>query len=512
MLGKTINGSFLKLLVQGKPAAFAAQAAVLMAAFAKKLGVKASSSASNGRVHSFLVSCPDIALRGFGGDQLGCFIVAEENSDQLAKGSRIWSRITEPSEFQLVLCCSHSSYESMNRKLGQYYVLILSPIDVQKLLESTNAVSALKLLIRERFPASRIHPFYPQRPVYDAHFRGRHDFLTRFKENPTISFALIGPSKMGKTSLVKQYLREMSNEPGLGATRIYIDLFDRPVSDAELARIIRMKIDPGSDSYYQPAGNLPEFFAKVKSRHKGPIDIILDESDKHLRLETMQTLLRLAEKDYCRIILVGRWRLMKLAIHTEEDGFSRLEEALLDPLSNEDGLSLVEQPLVDMNLHVSQQKHELRSAINRLGGVPGLLQEFGSFLVQECRGQIDSRVIKKAIDRVVNTSRMNGLLKDLSSPLARAAALALTLETHDSPDVEPIWFKDWLAQKDLDVSIMDCIEVFDELVIHHLVLRVSGDYRLSRWDLIAGKSRQELRYKIYLDEQLKAIEKYGGSD
>src|SRR5262249_55536404 len=153
-------------------------------------------------------------------------------------------------------------------------------------------------------------PFDHQRPVEDALFRGRHEILQRLRDNPTTNFALVGPSLMGKTSLIKRYLRSIPGNSSLRARHVYVDLFDRPVSEAALARAIRMAIEPGASSYYDAPEHLPEALAKARSRFGGPLEIILDETDRHVGLETMHMLIHLAVKKYCRLILVGRWRLM----------------------------------------------------------------------------------------------------------------------------------------------------------------------------------------------------------
>jgi len=498
--------ALLDLLRTGREGAFLQQAQSLASLIGRALNVKVLSSTPLGRSLRFTLERLDIALRGFSGECVHALILAGSEEIWSCADASFRARIESPVDMPLVFACGPEEYADASRKVGGNHVLVISPAEIIRMLASSVPLECLKSLIRSQFTPGMLHPFEHQKPVEDALFKGRHDFLQRLRDNPSTNFALVGPSKMGKTSLVKRYLSPLSGMRSSRSTQVYVDLFDRAVTELSLARAIRMALDPGSPAYNEPAETLSDFLGKVRSRI-GPLEIVLDETDRHLDLESMRVLIHLAVRGLCRLILVGRWRLMKMAMHTQDDNFNRLEPAVLTPLSVDEAMEIVERPLADLGFERSFTRHELRSAINRLGRVPGLVQELGAFLVEESRGTLEPESLKRALNRVITSSRLLGLLKDLSSPVAQSAALLLALEgkQQGGAQVDPLSIQGQFLQRDIVVPVEDCMEICDELVIHHLLGYSEGDYRMARWDIVAEGQGQRRLFMAMLEEKLAVV-------
>ncbi|MCX6854602.1 MAG: ATP-binding protein [Verrucomicrobia bacterium] len=405
------------------------------------------------------------------------------------------------------------TYRFICQRVGEHFCLVWAPDDIQSLLNASNPMSFLKQLIMKRFGLGMLHPFDHHHPISDCSFLGRRDVLQRIRANPRTNFALVGPSKIGKTSLVQRYLRPSHLNRSLRLRQFYVDLYTLPPTDHALARAVRMAVDASASAYYDEPENLANFLEKARLRF-GTLELIMDEADKHCHLDTMRRLIHLAQRDVCRLILVGRWRLMKEAVHTRDDNFSRLEPLVLEPLAMEEAISLLERPLTDLGLKLGTVRHELRTVINRLGRVPGHIQEFGCMLIEEITGnaaELTSDHIRRALSRVITSSRLVGLLDDLSSSSARAAALIMAMYAPAGGETDPLWLREEFSKFGILMRARDCMEVCDELVIHHLLGYQNGVYRIVRWDFVAEGQVERRRFLACLDDELIAVRRQQAS-
>jgi hypothetical protein len=497
-------GQLLEYLCIGKEAVFERHSRQLMYRLAKALDVTVSPIALSGRSQRFVFSRPNLNVRGFARD-IHSLIFAGDDSEWAADSS-FWLRVESPVDLPFIFACGNRQYQSAMEKVGSHFALIWHPSEIVSFLSSNDPIGFLKALLRQRFTLGSLHPFDHHHPIFDSGFLGRHEILQKFCDNPQTNYALVGPSKMGKTSLVKRYMR---SRIGGNACQFYLDLYNVPVTDHALARALRMAIDPGATAYYEDPEHLTGFLQKVRSRStEGRWDIILDEVDKHCGLHVMRVLTHLAQSGLYRVILVGRWRLMREALHTHDDNFSRLEPIVLESLSSEEGFALLERPFVDLGFNVHFVRRELISVVARLGRVPGYLHEFGCFLIDEVTKtsyQLTPDTIRRALSRVITSSRLIGLLNDLSSPAARVAALIMALHGNSGTEIDPLWLQEKFAKCGARVRINHCMEICDELVIHHLLAYSEGRYRICRWDFIAEGQIERKRFEVLLDEEIALL-------
>lgn len=497
--------ALLSLLAEGREAAFDGHALMLMHEFASAIGSAPTPISQRGRTLRFTLTRPELALRGFGGDAVHALILADGGSDWARLEPTFWQKVENTTEMPFLLSCGEEAYRRATERVAGHFALVFAPGEVVELLSSPTPAETLKSLARRRFKPSVLHPFDHQHPVEDAFFLGRRAILKRLRDNPDANYALVGPSKIGKTSLVKRLMRTAAMDSGKSGRQVYVDLFDRPTTDVALARAIRMGIRPSMDSYHEPLDSFQDFIAKAKSRLGGALEIVLDETDRHLHLPAMRTLIHLAAKRMCRLILIGRWRLMKYTVHASDDNFNRLELAVVPPMSLDESLDLIERPMRDLGFDVEPYRHDLRHAVNRVGRVPGLIQELGAFTVSEIPRVSLKEALRCALSRVVSQSRFIGLLLDLSSDESRATALLLGLQSEKAGLTEPMWLKDQFRKNGIRIGVAKCTEIFDELVIHHLLgYESNGSYRMARWDVVADSRIHRPRFQAMLDEYLDA--------
>lgn len=494
--------SLISLVCQGRNTVFEAHARALIHAFASALGSTAEFEPAHGFTLMFTLSRLDLAFRGFGGDHVYCVLVAGDGYEWARVESLLWQRVERNTEMPLILACNQHLAELAQQKVRGHLALVLNPAAIIEVISCDRSLEGLKCQIRNKYKPGELHPFDHQRPVEDALFLGRNAILHTLRNNPNTNFALVGPSKIGKTSFVKRYLRASRLERAMSGCQVYVDLFDKPVNDLALARAVRMAINPGAAAYKEPADSLPEFIAKTRSRLRGPLEIVLDETDRHLVLPSMRVLIHQGIKKMCRIVLVGRWQLMKFAIHTVDDNFNRLEPVVMPPLTFGEAQDLIERPLRDLGFNIQECRQEFRLAVNRLGRVPGLIQELGAFTVAEAERSSLPEAIHLALGKIISVSRLIGLLNDLSSIQARIAALLLLLYGKKDEFAEPLWLRDQFRHQGIRVGIAQCIELCDELVIHHLLGYENGTYKLALWDIVTETQQQRDRLVAMLEEDL----------
>ena len=313
------NSQMLEGLRSGRLAAAEPHSQQLMHLLAKKLAVQVLSSTPQGRNRHGLFSRVNIRVRGFEHDELHIMILAGTGTDWAAQNQTLWSRIVSSSNMPFIFACGEKEYEEAKSKVGSRFALVWSPQEILSFLDSSNPFDFFKQLLRKRFSLELLHPFDYHHPASTRRFIGRHELLQRLRDNPQTNYALVGPSKMGKTSLVDQYQRPERGGSDRRTRQFYLDLYAVGATDHALSRAIRMVVDSSKSSYYDKPENLPGFLEKAKGRLGGPLELILDEVDKHCSLEVMRVLIHLAQRRVCRLILVGRWKLSrKEPVHTDD--------------------------------------------------------------------------------------------------------------------------------------------------------------------------------------------------
>ena len=69
--------------------------------------------------------------------------------------------------------------------------------------------------------------------------------------------------------------------------------------------------------------------------------------------------------------------------------------------------------------------------------------------------------------------------------------------------VDGLMLQELFKRKNIFVPVEDCMEICDELVIHHLLGGGSdGTYRMARWDIVAEGQNQRRVFSAMMEEKL----------
>jgi hypothetical protein len=237
-------------------------------------------------------------------------------------------------------------------------------------------------MLLTHFPRLALVPFNLLRPA-DAHmFFGRRFDLNRLLHQPNVSFALSGPEGLGKTSLLRQYERELilTRDPRTTA-RVYINFLACPsTNDAEIARYLKMRIDPrkSSSEVTYDRDEIVRFFKRQRAKWGNqPLELLLDDVDEVCRSGVFQALGICARDGICRLILAGRSGLLEMLLDKWSDLKGRLDVIRLEPLDDEAASVLLLGPLRDLGWSVERPEEFCAILAALTGRLPHLLQFCG---------------------------------------------------------------------------------------------------------------------------------------
>lgn len=499
--------SLLGQLSKGSPVMFDAYAQELVMRFSRALGVSDIRSHSrDGRTQHWQVSRPPLLMRGFIKPETHVLVLADGDRAWTQATSMFWRRVASPIDLPIVLAATDEHAEVAQAAIASNFALVLTPGDLIEIVEKGGGPNALKKLLLERFTLEELHPFDDQHPVSGPMFRGRDTVLRQILHHPDVSYAIIGPSKMGKTSLIYRYIEE-TRRSKRDRLVLHRSLLGVPRREDDLARTLRLMLAGGADAFYDKAEHFEQFVRKFASRHPVPIDIVLDEVDDHCGLQTFHILVSLASEGLFRLILLGRWLLARTVLHIADANFVRLQPLRIEPLQAADAELILVEPLTDLQVDCSHVRHEMRAKVNQCGCVPGHVQELGIHLIAQIAARGGKSVtiedLNKAGARVLQVSRVCGLINDLSSPLSRVAALLVILSAGKQGAIDPLWLRDAFESRGLHVGLRRVSELCDELVLHHLLSWSGITYKVARWDFAAEGQRQHRFFEEMLAEELQ---------
>ena len=118
-------------------------------------------------------------------------------------------RVATPHRITLVVVESESIRELIRTLEISSRFVILIPKDIEKLLTQPRPLEELKKRLREQIPIRRLLPFDITHPVSPNMFFGRRELLDRFHEEDRTNFAIAGPGRIGKSSILGQYRYEL---------------------------------------------------------------------------------------------------------------------------------------------------------------------------------------------------------------------------------------------------------------------------------------------------------------
>jgi hypothetical protein len=350
----------------------------------------------------------------------------KQSEEVLAELLRLSDRVV------FVFALSPQATETANSAAATRLVL-WRPDAIARVLEAERPLDVIKQAYRDQVPRHLMIPFDTERPAEGGMFTGRYKYLQSLKKVQS-SFALVGPSRVGKTSLLRRFREDLVRSADLAMhSTFYISLYHvAERSDNGLARLVAMRIDGKKSSNDMTLDRLEQFLRFWRGSFGRPVDFLLDEVDEVLSFEFFDTLEHISRMGYCRAVLAGKSSLLREMLNPKRAFACRLDLLRLESLSATETESLFIQPLLDLGFGISRKEELLRALEDLSGHMPHWVQFYGKAVAQlACEKNIPDispELIYAVRDSFeVHARCISAILNLADSKVQSAAQLLLTL-------------------------------------------------------------------------------------
>jgi len=471
-------GRLVDKLASGWLASRSATAEYFVDILRNSLGARAKLETGEDDELRFSLSLDGIRLKGM--DDVPCLLIAGEGPQTAGMLQNFWRDALAPGRVPFVLALSDAALAQARSKLPSGRYLLLSGADLVRILDAPAPTEFLAHLLTQRLPKRSLVAFNYLLPPKSTMFFGRAEEIERLRLEEDVSFAIAGPSRIGKTSLVKQY-QHLRNLEGSSAAnrRFYIDFYDCPSNNA-VAQFLAMKIQGSSWAHRISDDDLIGFLKYQKKRLGGPLELLLDEVDDVCWSQTFEVLGQAVKMRLCRLILCGRGGLLRLATRGQSQLAFRLEMLPLKPLDVLAARHLILGPLGDLGFDLPDPEGLVTYVFGTTGRLPHLIQYWGK------------RIANLAIEEGVQTITCN-FAKSLSwdfvtaemflSPLdelgAQARLIALFMLRNDVKKTTIPALQQIAEELGLDPSLEHIRDLCDDLVIGNILAWHDGDFHMA---------------------------------
>ncbi len=479
--------SILQRLETCVPMEFQALSKEFVRRWSSRFAITATPKPSSERAFYFenhFPESPPIYLRGC--QRPRCLVIASTEAPELKKSSTFWKRdITSPDRLPIIITIGKGAADAAE-KISENHALILNATEAASLVDSSGrsgGLSGLKKAYRERTHLLDLCPYNFLYPATGPMFFGRHSIVEKLIHERQESFAIAGPSRAGKTSIIMEYQRYLreKRDPRLDRT-FYISLQGCHYTAQAVARYIATHIDATQHAHTLTTNDLESFLWKERSRHDGCLELLLDEVDEFCWSEAFDIVGKVAREKGARVILVGKSGLMQMLSHDKHPFTGRLQEIKLGPLNKKDTTNMLKGPLNDLGIEIESEFSFVEEVLRRSGGQPSLIQEYGLHLVENLaenhHRHVDLDSLAQIRTTLVSMERITGMLDDMSGPLSQAAALEILLRQNPDRRITTTVLQALLKNHGLAITTMSAANVCNELTLHHILTWSGGEHRI----------------------------------
>lgn len=409
--------------------------------------------------------------------------------------------------------------EELENHPGSGYWVILDLDDVDELLQQDTQEQARQILlrhIRKQVDRRALIPFQTSRAVDGFMFQGRQEEATRLYHEQDTSFALVGPPRIGKTSLAQQFISSLSKNRDSRADRTYfVNLQNLSLCTDDAVALEIAKAIPHVQSRPVTSERLYEFLNQQAKSKGGAIQLVLDECDAVCKLWIFKQLCEWAKESDgpCRLIAMGKTHLARAVLAGGGNAETRLEPLRPRPLKRAEVWKLVSEPLKQLGLQFENDSLLEKEMWRRTAGLPHLAQGLGKALADaSCTDGFDLITVERlnsAMSGVFGMANFRGHLHELGSLVAEIAGLAIVLS--DGIDASDSWtarrLQAELLRYPVELGVESCMELLDELTLHHFLIWDKGTYLPGRWDFRQAVAQNRNDVAVLLREKLERYRK-----
>lgn len=359
--------------------------------------------------------------------------------------------------------------------------LVLQPGEVEQLFLASEPHHFLAMLARKRLSRLRLNPFGILTSPDANMFFGRQNELNVLAQSESTSYALAGPGRIGKTSLIQQFKHNLQKDDTArhSRTRIIDFMNCDNLTPEGICQFLAIGINDGRRARELKPAKLDVFLQQQNEILKGPPELLLDEVDAVCNSTTFAFLAEAARNRRCRIVLCGKGVLYETMRDPDSILCRRLRRLQLPPLTEEEGQNLFTEPLQHLGLEISEPKRIVDEILKDTGRFPNLIQFYGGALVELAVAQNTDKITMELLDVIredYETAQMfaSPLFKlDETSEWIALALLHQPQTTFSEQDVRHVARREGLPLNEKDIG-----RICRELYINNILLWDHDSYHV----------------------------------
>jgi len=377
----------------------------------------------------FTCSVNHVRLRGF--SELHCLLIG--GSCERLEWLQNWKlRLVSPGRQIVVLALSIDAFlRSEPLFSARTGLLLLRPKEIETILTSPPEVDCFTMLARKYLSPRRLNPFGILSSPDANMFVGRQNELDILYQSENTSYAIAGPGRIGKTSLIQHFRRRLrTDDPARYSRSVMVDFMNcHSVVPEAICQFLAIHINDGRRARELKPSQLDSFLHFAQKARQGRIELLLDEVDRVCESETFMYLAEAAKNKLCRLVLCGKEVLYENMHNPKSIVYERLRLLRLPALAEEEAQVLLLEPLCDLGFTISDPKRLTEEILKDTGRFPHLIQFYGGALVDLATSrrtdQITLELLEAIRDDFETSQVFAGPVLNLQDEVTEWVALAL---------------------------------------------------------------------------------------
>jgi len=285
--------------------------------------------------------------------------------------------------------------------------VVLGRDELERIFLDPNNVDAIRKCILEQIEFSDLVPYDFTHPTSGTLFVGRQRELRWLLRQAHVNYAICGPARTGKSSLLHQMNWELRRELDPRAKRfIEVDLYTSKTSALDVMKAIAIEVDPSSSIY-----DVDSFLKLLETASKkvfgGQIELVIDEADEALSEDKacgypLLRVLRDANRQgWIRVTICGISKTKAVMDDLSNPFGKRMKLVELGPLDIASCKNLILSPLRDLGVTFFDEKFVIDKVMGATLGRALEVQRWGMAISDKAGGRPNRHIDKITFNEVI---------------------------------------------------------------------------------------------------------------
>jgi AAA+ ATPase superfamily predicted ATPase len=302
-----------------------------------------------------------------------------------------------------------NSFPLFRHKINLAHNLVLIGAEEQKnVLQSRRPSGEMLDIISAQVPISYLSPYETRAPVTGSRFFGREHEISRILANPDTNHAILGIRRIGKTSLLREIERILS-EREAAARVVYLECSDLLSTDDYIREVVR-KLNPRELPRLELQKYVfffPNFLERMSKQYKSKIIFLLDEVDNLVIMqrgdwELFRMLRASSNKGACQYIIAGFREAMREQYMLDSPFYNFTQEIRLSEFTRQQARNLIVTPMENLRVRFRNEEEVISRIYEETAGHPNLIQYYCLILLRHLDQTGEREISAKSLIDVYN--------------------------------------------------------------------------------------------------------------